>query len=130
MNVGIVPVVSGTGMRCKLLDMLSMGIPTVSTSLGAEGVSGVHGEHLLIADSGDAFAASLEQLFSDGDLRCRLAASGPKLASAYSWVGIYPKILDTFDLTFRQYHQTAIDNRASPAHSYSHAEGAGQSGRL
>lgn len=117
-SVGVVPIVSGTGMRCKLLDMLSMGIPTVSTSLGAEGMSYVHGEHLLIADSGEAFAASLEKLLSDRDLRRRLAASGPKLASAYSWVSIYPKILDVFDLAARQYHQNSVDERVPQAQSF------------
>jgi glycosyltransferase involved in cell wall biosynthesis len=105
-SVGVVPIISGTGMRCKLLDMLSMGIPTVSTSLGAEGTRGVHGEHLLIADGADAFAKSVETLISDTTLRRRLATCGPKLASDYSWVSIYPKIRNVFDLALRQYHQS------------------------
>jgi polysaccharide biosynthesis protein PslH len=107
-SVGVVPIVSGTGMRCKLLDMLGIGVPTVSTSLGAEGMSYVHGEHLLIADGADAFARSVDTLLSDADLRRRLGASGPRLASAYSWVSIYPKILDVFDLAFREHHQSGM----------------------
>jgi glycosyltransferase involved in cell wall biosynthesis len=127
-SVGVVPIVSGTGMRTKLLDMLSMGIPTVSTSLGAEGLSYLQGEHFLIADSGETFANSLCTLLSDDDLRRRLAASGRLLASAYSWEKIYPKILEVFDLAFRQYHQNTINVRGAQAWSYATSGGAGKSG--
>jgi hypothetical protein len=56
--------------------------------------------------------------------------SGADLASAYSWVSIYPEILDVFDLAFRQYHQNTINERESQAQPCGTKEGTGQSGRL
>ena len=52
----IVPLRSGGGTRLKILEGLSFGVPTVSTSIGAEGLDLVPGEHLLIADEPRTFA--------------------------------------------------------------------------
>jgi glycosyltransferase involved in cell wall biosynthesis len=116
-SVGVTPIISGTGIRFKLLEMLSMGIPTVSTNLGAEGTHCVDGEHLLIADNAETFARSVDTLLRDAALRQRLAASGARLASACSWESIYPKILEVFDLACRKYQQNTIDARVSQAQS-------------
>jgi glycosyltransferase involved in cell wall biosynthesis len=118
-SVGVVPVISGTGMRCKLLDMLSMGIPTVSTSLGARGIRCVRGQHLLIADGAKAFAKALETLLSDASLRKELSVAGSDVARAYSWVSIYPKIWDALDLAVRRFHQGPIDESRSQVAPYS-----------
>ncbi len=48
--VFIVPLHAGGGMRVKIVDAWSWGIPIVSTTIGAEGLDYVAGEHLLIAD--------------------------------------------------------------------------------
>jgi len=101
-SVGVVPIKSGTGIRFKLLEMLSMGIPTVSTSLGVEGTSCLHGQDLLIADDADKFSSSISTLLSNESLRRNLAASGTRVASAHSWANIYPKILALLDLTLQQ----------------------------
>ena len=53
----IVPLRSG-GARLKILEGLSFGVPTVSTSIGAEGLDLVDGEHLLLRDDPEAFAAA------------------------------------------------------------------------
>jgi glycosyltransferase involved in cell wall biosynthesis len=106
-SVGVVPVKSGTGIRFKLLEMLGMGIPTVSTSLGTEGSSCVHGRDLLIADDAETFSMSVNSLLSDASLRRNLASSGVRVASAFSWEAIYPKILTLFDLTVQQRTHTA-----------------------
>ena len=106
-SIGVTPVISGTGIRFKLLEMLSMGIPSVSTPLGVEGTDCVDGKHLLIADTADAFARSIDTLLHDAALRQRLAASGAKLAASYSWAKIYPKILDLFEFTCRQHRRAA-----------------------
>jgi glycosyltransferase involved in cell wall biosynthesis len=90
--VGVVPVFSGTGMRIKLLEFLSMGIPTVTTSLGTAGLRCVDGKHVLIADGTESFAAAVNKLLSDPVLRAKLSKNGPELASQYAWDGIVPKV--------------------------------------
>ena len=95
--VGVVPVISGTGVRLKLLEMLSMGIPTVATSLGRLGTEAEHGKHLLVADDGDSFALAVTLLLSEPELRKRLGRAGAELAPRHSWKSFYPRILSVLE---------------------------------
>jgi glycosyltransferase involved in cell wall biosynthesis len=90
--VGVVPVVTGTGIRFKLLEMLSMGIPTVTTSLGNLGTGCVHGEHVLIADDADGFAHAVNALLSDSSLRAKLSREASVIAKEFSWEEIFEEI--------------------------------------
>jgi len=99
--VGVVPVISGTGVRLKLLEMLSMGIPTVSTSLGCLGTNCEDGVHLLIADGPGSFAAAVSRLLSDARLREKLSRAGTEIAPTHAWESFYPRILSTLELVTR-----------------------------
>ncbi|MGA2508705.1 MAG: glycosyltransferase family 4 protein [Candidatus Acidiferrales bacterium] len=95
--IGIVPVISGTGVRLKFLEMLSLGVPVVTTSLGALGTGCIHEEHALIADDADSFAAAVVALLGDAGLRRRLTQAGQKLIQRHSWQSFYPRILDILE---------------------------------
>ena len=82
----IVPLRSGGGTRLKILEGLSFGVPTVSTSIGAEGLDLVPGEHLLIADEPRSFADAVLAILDDAALRARLRASGRQFVEEhYDW---------------------------------------------
>jgi len=91
--IGVVPVISGTGVRLKLLEMLSLGIPVVTTSLGALGTGCIHGEHALIADDPGLFSAAVITLLGDAGLRQKLTRAGSELIQRHSWQSFYPRIL-------------------------------------
>ncbi|MFQ5578879.1 MAG: glycosyltransferase family 4 protein, partial [Anaerolineae bacterium] len=57
--VFIVPLHAGGGMRVKILDAWSWGLPVVSTPIGAEGIDTTPNEDILIADTAPAFARSV-----------------------------------------------------------------------
>lgn len=78
----LVPVRFGGGTRLKLLEALSHGVPVLSTSLGAEGLGIVPGEHALVADSPEGLAVEVGRLLSDPDLAERLVRSGRALYDA------------------------------------------------
>jgi len=85
-GVFVVPLRSGSGVRVKILDALAMGLPVVSTSIGAEGLDVKHGEHLLIADTPQDFARAVADVLSDPALAEKLVRSGRELVEAkYSW---------------------------------------------
>jgi polysaccharide biosynthesis protein PslH len=94
--IGVVPVISGTGVRLKLLEMLSLGVPVVTTSLGALGTGCVHGKQVLIADDADSFSAAVVSLLGDSGLRQELSQAGWRLIQEHSWESFYPRILGVF----------------------------------
>lgn len=51
----IVPIRIGSGIRMKLLEASNLGIPFVSTTVGAEGLPFKHKQDCLLADSVDSF---------------------------------------------------------------------------
>jgi glycosyltransferase involved in cell wall biosynthesis len=82
----VVPLHSGSGMRVKILEAFARGIPIVSTSVGVEGIDAKPGDHLLVADSPDIFAAAVIRLLTNPEEGARLAASGRALAQkCYDW---------------------------------------------
>ena len=63
--VFVCPILSGSGMRVKLLEAFSAGIPVVSTRVGAEGLTTKDGEICALADDPAEFAAKVIELFND-----------------------------------------------------------------
>jgi polysaccharide biosynthesis protein PslH len=97
----IVPLRSGSGMRVKILNALAMGLPTVSTTIGAEGIEVTDGENILLADTAEDFAAATLRLLSEPDLAARLAENGRKLMEErYGW--------DAIGAQLRQYYAEAL----------------------
>jgi glycosyltransferase involved in cell wall biosynthesis len=64
-GIGIVPLWAGSGLRMKLLQAMSLGVPCVSTSVGAQGLNVENGRELLIADNPAEFAEALLKLNTD-----------------------------------------------------------------
>jgi glycosyltransferase involved in cell wall biosynthesis len=73
-DVSLVPLKYESGTRFKILEAGACGVPVVSTTLGAEGLPVVNGEHLLIADDADGFADAIVRVMQDRALAARLAA--------------------------------------------------------
>lgn len=87
-TVIVVPLRLGSGTRLKILEAWAMARPVVSTALGAEGLDGISGEHLLIADDPAGFADSVLRVLADPELATRLGRSGRALVTErYSWQG-------------------------------------------
>ena len=78
----IVPLRAGGGMRVKILNAMAQALPIVSTTIGAEGIEIVPGEHLLLADTPAEFAAAVLRLLDDPPLAQAIGARGRALAVA------------------------------------------------
>lgn len=91
-RVSIVPLRFGSGMKVKLLDSLFRGIPTVSTSVGAEGIEVMNDKHLFINDDPLEFADYILRLFSDTSLWEQFRDNSRVLAkNKYSWKSLLAK---------------------------------------
>ena len=71
----ICPILSGSGVRVKLLEAFAAGIPVVSTRLGAEGLTAQDGGICALADSPEEFARRVVDLLQHpekaGAMACR-----------------------------------------------------------
>lgn len=72
-SIMIVPILSGSGMRMKILDAAAMNVPFITTSVGVEGLDFKNEESCLVADTPIEFAAALERLVKDEALRRKIA---------------------------------------------------------
>jgi len=71
--VFVCPILSGSGMRVKLLEAFAAGIPVVSTPLGAEGLAGKDGQICALAEDPASFAQKIVELFDDPEKAQKLA---------------------------------------------------------
>ena len=67
-TIMIVPITIGSGIRMKILEAAKLGIPFVSTTIGAEGIPVQSGKHCLLADDPSDFVDAILQL-KDHDKR-------------------------------------------------------------
>lgn len=90
--VFIVPLLAGGGMRVKIVDAWTWGLPVVSTTVGAEGIEIRPGENILIADTPGDFAQATVRLLHEPDAGQRMAEAGRRwVESYYDWRQVYPR---------------------------------------
>jgi polysaccharide biosynthesis protein PslH len=95
----IIPLLSGSGMRVKILDAWKWGIPVISTTIGAEGIDYLDGENILIADEPEDFAAAVSLILQDPDMARFLRLSGRQwVEEKYNWQRIYRQWLSIYPI--------------------------------
>jgi glycosyltransferase involved in cell wall biosynthesis len=92
--VSVVPLRIGGGTRLKIYEMMAMGVPVVSTAIGAEGLPIRHGEHLLIADTADEQVSAVSALLLDPAGAERLAVNALRYLQQHcSWDAVAESFL-------------------------------------
>jgi polysaccharide biosynthesis protein PslH len=82
----IVPLRAGGGTRIKIYEAMAMGVPVISTRIGAEGLPVVHEEDILLADEALDFAAAIVRLAAEPSLAASLAKQARlNVENHYSW---------------------------------------------
>jgi glycosyltransferase involved in cell wall biosynthesis len=84
--VSIVPLRVGGGTRIKIFEAMAMGIPVVSSTIGAEGLPVKDGGNIYIADDPDTFARRVVALLDDASLAHSIGQAGKAMVSEkFSW---------------------------------------------
>jgi polysaccharide biosynthesis protein PslH len=99
--VMIVPVLSGSGMRIKIIEGMASGKAIVTTTIGTEGIATRHGENILIEDEPEHFAYEVCKLLFQRDYYDRIGENARKfVAREYdnksitsSLIGFYKKLI-------------------------------------
>lgn len=85
-SVYVVPLRIGGGTRLKIYEAMAMEKPIVSTTIGAEGLPVQKGEHLLLADTPEAFAAECVRVLRDETAARELGSRAAKVVrEQFGW---------------------------------------------
>jgi len=78
-SIMIVPLLSGGGMRVKIVEGMAMQKCIISTSLGAEGINFTHGTNIIIANNTDEFQEALSKCIADEHYSREIGRNARKL---------------------------------------------------
>lgn len=81
----VVPLRVGGGTRLKVLEAFSIGIPVVSTPVGAEGLGVQNEEDLLLGEHAKNFAEHIKRIQGSPELAMKLVKNAKIVSSRYSW---------------------------------------------
>ncbi|HTX33893.1 MAG TPA: glycosyltransferase [Bryobacteraceae bacterium] len=105
--VFVCPILSGSGVRVKLLEAFAAGIPVVSTRIGAEGLAAADGEFCALADDPAGFAERVLGLFEDPDKAAEMAARARAEVEAHWDMAVLTgKLVDEYRALVRQKRAT------------------------
>ena len=77
--VFVAPLVFGTGIKTKVIEALSYGVPVVTTSIGAEGIDFKNGHHMYVSDIEGEFANHIISLTKSEKLNESFSINGKEL---------------------------------------------------
>ncbi len=76
MKVALLPLRLGAGIKTKVLECMSAGVPVVTTDVGAEGVGGSIGVHYCVGSSPEELAAEVVRLLCNDIEASRMGTAG------------------------------------------------------
>ena len=85
-SVIAVPLLAGGGTRIKIYEAMAMGVPVVSTTIGAEGLPLVDGQDILLADTPAVFASKILSLLTQpAKAAAQAAHARHRMETEFSW---------------------------------------------
>lgn len=96
-DVYVAPMISGAGLKNKILEAWAMSVPVVATSASCIGLEAKDGSNLLIADTPQAFAGKVIDLLKNRSLAVALAGNARRtVETRYSWRNVSARFEQLF----------------------------------
>ncbi len=98
-RVMVVPLLTGSGIRVKILEGMALGRPVVTTTMGIEGIPAINRKNVVVVDDPNLFGSQLIKLLADPQEQERMLTEARDFVSRY---------FDTFELSKRlsQFYKT------------------------
>jgi len=105
-HVFVVPIRVGGGTRLKILEAMSMGLPIVSTTVGAEGISYTNGKDIVLSDTPAEFAANVLILLEE-DGRCGSLGNAARdlVCRKYDWKALVQRLNEIYEKVVTDAHK-------------------------
>jgi glycosyltransferase involved in cell wall biosynthesis len=101
-RVFVCPMLSGTGIKNKLLEAMASELPCVATPLALQGLAVRQGVHVLVGESADELAGQVLRVLRDDALAQRVGrAARDYVQSTHSW----RSVVQTYESVYRQVQQ-------------------------
>ncbi|MGF7210508.1 GT2 family glycosyltransferase [Skermanella aerolata] len=101
-RVFVAPLLTGAGLKGKVIDALAHGTPCVLSPIAAEGTTLRHGSEAMIAESPEEWAESVAKLYSDAALWEKVSASAMDYARTFYSFGhgrkLMRRVLEAIDI--------------------------------
>lgn len=105
--VFVCPILSGSGVRMKLQESFAAGTPSVSTTLGAEGLGSEDGRYCRLADTHEHFAQAIMDIFEHPEEAAQMARRAHRfIEESRGLVAMTQRLMAT-------YHRALLEKRAS-----------------
>lgn len=79
----VVPLLSGSGIRIKIVEAMALGKVVITTSVGAEGLAVENGKHLFIADTPEEFLNIVDKCITTPDICSIIGENARDFISVY-----------------------------------------------
>lgn len=96
-HIMVVPILSGSGMRIKIIEGMALGKVIISTTIGAEGINCTNKKNILIADTPKAFSSAIIKCLNDKSFCEEISKNAKQLiVEEYSNESISIRMMDFF----------------------------------
>ncbi|MBU2567169.1 MAG: glycosyltransferase [Elusimicrobia bacterium] len=96
-DVFVAPSRVGGGIKGKILEAMSMGVPVVTNKLGSYGIEARHGKEIIITDTPGEFAAETVKLLKNARRRKGIAVNARGLVERkYDWRAIAKRLAEIY----------------------------------
>jgi glycosyltransferase involved in cell wall biosynthesis len=95
-RAAVVPLLSGSGTRVKIIEAWAAAVPVISTTIGAEGLPAVPEKDLRIANTPDAFVRVIEDVLGSEEQQRQLGMQGRRLyEQCLTWTAAWESLKET-----------------------------------
>lgn len=95
-SILVVPILSGSGMRVKIVEGMMLGKVIVTTTIGIEGIDITNHEHAIIADTPGDFSKAIVELIRQPAYKVRIAEKARTFAMSHFNNSMLTKELEEF----------------------------------
>jgi len=97
-RVAVCPMRIGAGVQNKVLEYMALGIPTITSSVGLEGLDAVPEKDILLADTPDEYLSQIKRIWSDKSLFQNLAQNARAYIEInHNWDAQLTPLIDRVD---------------------------------